>query len=102
MYYIDEVLYPEVLESTVKQTDLPPTTASPATTFRFTTNTDIEQIPPELITESNDSDKREKDILLRDDHNLGRDDDDEEDEEDDDEIITPRALPVHFFEPPKK
>lgn len=98
MYYIDDVLYPDVLESTVKQTDLPPTTASPSTTFSFkyTTSADIEQIPAELVTESNDDGR--KDILLQDTPN----DDDDEEEEDDDEIVTPRVLPVYFMEPPKK
>lgn len=101
MYYIDDILYPEVIENMMRPTDSISTTT---TSIKLTTNpdADIEPIPSELTTEAGDM-RRNKDILLlneRDDP-LG-DSSDFDSEEDDGEIITPRALPVQFLnEPPK-
>ncbi|XP_055596008.1 uncharacterized protein LOC129746396 [Uranotaenia lowii] len=107
MYYIDDVLYPDLLKNEVQaitgtkkvdktmpedegeifttdfsQADHQPGGAEP-TTHRphFTTSADVEIIPLEFTEQSNNDD----DFLLQ-----------------DDEIITPRALPVRYFHTPKK
>lgn len=116
MYYIDDILYPEIFDKILKAAD---TTTSVPTTLKLTTSPDaeIEQIPIEIVTQSGE---QGKDIYVLNERgrggpggsvggpnidgnrNLDRDLDDEEDEDDDDEIITPRALPVQFMiEPPK-
>lgn len=104
MYYIDDILYPEIFDKMVKNADT--TTAIP-TTLKLTTSSDAEQVPIETVTQSNEPGK---DIFVLNerggnidessdlDHDLDADEDD-----DDDEIVTPRALPVQFMiEPPKK
>lgn len=110
MYYIDDVLYPEILEKIVQSYDLP---SSTAINYKFTTvpDADVEAVPSE-ITES--SEEKQKDILLQNDEGFRNDkgsnsgfgiddDDDEEEDEDDDEIVTPRALPVQYMiNSPKK
>lgn len=103
MYYISDILYPEVIESMMRPANSISTTT---VSTRLTTNpdADIEPIPSELTTESGDM-RRNKDILLLNERDgaggLG-DSSDFDSEEDDGEIITPRALPVRFFnEPPK-
>lgn len=105
MYYIGDLLYPDVLDSIVKQSDLPTTTALP-TTFNAKLSTiaeNVEQIPSELFTERINIETG-KDILVLNERGGGAVDDfDSDEEEDDDEIVTPRALPVRFMmEPPKK
>lgn len=105
MYYIDDLLYPEVMDSVVKQSDLPTTTALP-TTFNAKLSTiaeNVEQIPGELFTEQSNIETG-KDILVLNERGGGAVDfDSDEEEDDDDEIVTPRALPVQFMiEPPKK
>lgn len=105
MYYIDDLLYPEVLDSIVKKTDLPTTTAFP-TTFNAKLSTIaefVEQVPGEVFTEQSNIESG-KDILVLNERGGGAVDDfDSDEEEDDDEIVTPRALPVRFMiEPPKK
>lgn len=114
MYYIDDILYPEIFDKILKAVD---TTTSAPTTLKLTTSPDaeIEQIPIEMVTQSSEPGK---DVFVLNerggaggggganiDGNSNRDrnlDIDEEEEEDDDEIITPRALPVQFMiDPPK-
>lgn len=113
MYYIDDILYPEIFDKILKAAD---TTTSAPTTLKLTTSPDaeIEQIPIEMVTQSNEPGK---DIFVLNERgggavggganidgnrNLDRDLDTDEEDEDDDEIITPRALPVQFMiEPPK-
>lgn len=110
MYYIDEILYPEVFDKMVKASDLPTSTILP-TTLKLTTSpdADIEQVPAGSVTQSAE---QGKDIFVLNerggnidensdfDHDM---DDADDDEDDDDEIVTPRALPVQFMiEPPKK
>lgn len=108
MYYIDELLYPEVFDKMVKASDLPTSTILP-TTLKLTTSPDIEQVPAGSVTQSAE---QGKDIFVLNerggnidessdfDHDM---DDADDDEDDDDEIVTPRALPVQFMiEPPKK
>lgn len=104
MYYIDDILYPEVFEKMVKESDLPTTVSS--VTVKFTTSPDTEQIPIE-VTQTSD---QGKDIFVLnerggniDESDFDRDLDDDDDEDSDDEIVTPRALPVQYMiEPPKK
>lgn len=120
MYYIDDILYPEIFDKILKAAD---TTTSAPTTLKLTTSPDaeIEQVPIEMVTQSSESGK---DIFVLNERggargagggsvgggganidgnsNLDRDLDTDEEDEDDDEIITPRALPVQFMiEPPK-
>lgn len=115
MYYIDDLLYPEIFDKILKAAD---TTTSVPTTLKLTTSPDaeIEQIPIDMVTQSSEPGK---DIFVLNERggnagagggggpnidgnsNIDRDADDEE-EDDDDEIITPRALPVQFMiDPPK-
>lgn len=104
MYYIDDILYPEVFEKMVKESDLPTTVSS--VTVKFTTSPDTEQIPIEVTQTS----EQGKDIFVLnerggniDESDFDRDLDDDDDEDSDDEIVTPRALPVQYMiEPPKK
>lgn len=102
MYYIDDILYPEVIETMMRPASpMSTTTMSP----RLTTNpdADIEPIPSELTTEAGDM-RRNKDILLLNERDGAgsADSSDFDSDEDDGEIITPRALPVRFLhEPPK-
>lgn len=104
MYYIDDILYPEIFDKMVKEADA---TTSIPTTLKQTTSSDSEQVPIETVTQSTE---QGKDIFVLNerggnidessdlDHDLDADEDD-----DDDEIVTPRALPVQFMiEPPKK
>lgn len=104
MYYIDDILYPEIFDKMVKEADA---TTSIPTTLKQTTSSDSEQVPIETVTQSTE---QGKDIFVLNerggnidessdlDHDLDADGDD-----DDDEIVTPRALPVQFMiEPPKK
>lgn len=106
MYYIDDILYPEVLDNILKKTDLPTPTSLPstvATKYATNPNSDIEQIPSELVTEASEMEKG-KDILLLNERDGPVDDNSDFDsDEDDGEIITPRALPIQQFmvEPPK-
>lgn len=118
MYYIDDLLYPEIFDKILKAAD---TTTSAPTTLKLTTSPDaeIEQIPIEMVTQSTEMGK---DIFVLNERgggasagagnsgganidgntNLDRDLDADEEEDDDDEVITPRALPVQFMiEPPK-
>lgn len=116
MYYIDDILYPEIFDKILKAAD---TTTSVPTTIKLTTSPDaeIEQVPIEMVTQSNEPGK---DIFVLNERggvvgggsvggpnidgnsNFDRDLDTDEEDEDDDEIITPRALPVQFMvEPPK-
>lgn len=115
MYYIDDLLYPEIFDKILKAAD---TTTSVPTTLKLTTSkyssdADAEQIPIDIVTQSNEPGK---DIFVLNergggggrgsaniDENSHLDRDLDTDEEDDeDEIITPRALPVQFMvEPPK-
>lgn len=112
MYYIDDILYPEIFDKTIKAAD---TTTSIPTTLKLTTSPDaeIEQIPIDIVTQS--SEQSGKDIFALNEHGRGGGpnidgnrnldhglDADEDEEDDDDEVITPRALPVQFMiEPPK-
>lgn len=95
MYYIDDLLYPEMLES-IKRYDDEPSTNPP---FTLTTiqGSETDRIPIE-INVPNDSD-RDKDMHMQTD--VRSDDsrrlDDNEDDEGDGEVITPRALPVHYL-----
>lgn len=104
MYYIDDILYPEIFDKMVKESDLPTTTSS--TTLKFTTSPDAE-----IVDTATKSSEQGKDIFVLNerggnidesgdfDHDLNDDDDDDND----DEIVTPRALPVQYMiEPPKK
>lgn len=107
MYYIDDVLYPEVFDKIAKDGHLPSTTV--ATTLKLTVSpdADIEQVPLDAVTQPNE---RAKDIIVLNerggnidegsdfDHDL-----DDNDDDDDDEIVTPRALPLQYMiDPPKK
>lgn len=104
MYYINDILYPEVL---AKISDMGTTTVP--TTLKLTTSPDaeIEQIPIEIVTQSGE---QGKDIFVLNERggNIDESSDfehdlDSDDEDSDDEIVTPRALPVQFMvEPPKK
>lgn len=102
MFFIDDLLYAEVLES-IKPIDLPTSTALP-TTFNAKLSTiadNVERIPDELFTERSNIETG-KDILVLNERG-GAVDDFDSDEEESDEIVTPRALPVQFMiEPPKK
>lgn len=93
MYYIDDLLYPEMLES-IKQYNeatIPPvsmTTVQSAETERIpiennvpVDSSDIRDIQVQTDVRSDDSGS----------HDLNGDDDGEG------EVITPRALPVHFL-----
>lgn len=104
MYYINDILYPEVL---AKISDVATTTVSTALKLTTSPDAEIEQVPIEIVTQSGE---QGKDIFVLNerggnidessdfDHDLDSDDDDG-----DDEIVTPRALPVQFMiEPPKK
>lgn len=104
MYYINDILYPEVLD---KISDMATTTVSTALKLTTSPDAEIEQVPIEIVTQSGE---QGKDIFVLNerggnidessdfDHDLDSDDDDG-----DDEIVTPRALPVQFMiEPPKK
>lgn len=108
MYYIDDILYPEIFDKMKKTSDLPTSTAAP-TTFKLTSSPDADIEPVPAVTQSAE---QGKDIFVLNerggnidensdfDHDL---DDADDEEEDDDEIVTPRALPVQFMiEPPKK
>lgn len=115
MYYIDDLLYPEIFDKILKAAD---TTTSAPTTIKLTTSPDaeIEQIPIEMVTQSTEPGK-EVFVLnergganggvgggpnIDGNSNLDRDLDTDDEEDDDDEIITPRALPVQFMvDPPK-
>lgn len=120
MYYIDDLLYPEIFDKILKAAD---TTTSAPTTIKLTTSPDaeIEQVPIDMVTQATDAGK-EVFVLnerggaggsangggvdggpnIDDNRNLDRDLDTDDEEEDDDEIITPRALPVQFMvDPPK-
>lgn len=104
MYYINDILYPEVLD---KISDMATTTVSTALKLTTSPDAEIEQVPIEIVTQSGE---QGKDIFVLNerggnidessdfDHDL-----DSDDEDGDDEIVTPRALPVQFMiEPPKK
>lgn len=93
MYYIDDLLYPEMLES-IKQYNeatIPPvslTTVQSAETERIpikpnepVDSSDIRHIQVQTDVRSDDSENNN--------HN--------EDDDGEGEIITPRALPVHFL-----
>lgn len=120
MYYIDDLLYPEIFDKILKAAD---TTTSAPTTIKLTISPDaeIEQVPIDMVTQATDAGK-EVFVLnerggaggsangggvdggpnIDDNRNLDRDLDTDDEEEDDDEIITPRALPVQFMvDPPK-
>lgn len=107
MYYIDDLLYPEIFDKMIKASDLPTTTP---TTLKLTTSPDaeIEQIPAAAVTQSAEQGKdifvlNERGGNIDENSDFDHDLDDADDEDDDDEIITPRALPVQFMiEPPKK
>lgn len=103
MFFIDDLLYPEVLDS-VKPINLPTSTALP-TTFNAKLSTiaaNVERIPDKLFTEQTNIETG-KDILVLNERGGAVDDFDSDEEDDDDEIVTPRALPVQFMiEPPKK
>lgn len=108
MYYIDDLLYPEVLDKITKASDLPTTTNIP-TTFKLTTSPDADIEPvPAAVTQSAEQGKdifvlNERGGNIDESSDFDHDLDDADDEEDDDEIVTPRALPVQFMiEPPKK
>lgn len=98
MYYIDDLLYPEMLES-LKQYDDP--TTNPPFTLTTTQASEPDRIPIE-INEPSDSDRdmhMQTDVKSDDSGQLG----DIEDDDIDGEIITPRALPVQYLvdQPPK-
>lgn len=108
MYYIDDILYPEIFDKMKKTFNSPTSTAAP-TTFKLTSSPDADIEPVPAVTQSAE---QGKDIFVLNerggnidgnsdfDHDL---DDADDEEEDDDEIVTPRALPVQFMiEPPKK
>lgn len=90
MYYIDDLLYPEMLES-IKQYN-EPTTMPP---FKSTSvpASGAERIPIG-INESNDSrrDMHPQTDIRRDDSDSSHEDDDS-----DGEVVTPRALPVKYL-----
>lgn len=119
MYYIDDLLYPEIFDKILKAAE----TTTSATTLKLTTSPDaeIEQIPIDMVTQATEPGK-EVFVLnerggaggsagnggasggpnIDDNSNLDRDLDTDDEEDDDDEIITPRALPVQFMvDPPK-
>ena len=56
MYYIDDILYPEIFDKILKAAD---TTTSVPTTLKLTTSPDaeIEQIPIEIVTQSSEPGK---------------------------------------------
>lgn len=104
MYYIDDILYPEIFDKIIKDAD---TTTNVPTTLKLTTSPDaeIEQVPIDAVTRANEPGK---DIFVLNERNGGNIDEssdldhDLDEEDDDDEIVTPRALPVQFVgEPPK-
>lgn len=103
MFYIDEILYPDILKNLLRKSSTSTTTTTttsikPSQTpsiFLYSTVADVEPVPSE-ITESNDGDDS-RDVLLQDDDNRGN----ENDDEDDDEIVTPRALPLLYIDSPK-
>lgn len=80
MYYIDGLLYPEILES-VKRYDKSTTPVS------FTTIQEVERIPIDIIEPVDANDQRG---MHSDSGRLDHD----EDGDGDGEVVTPRALPV--------
>lgn len=100
MFYIDEILYPDLLKNLLRKSSTSTTSTTTITTsirpsqtpsiFLYSTVADVEPVPSE-ITESNDGDDS-RDVLLQDDDNQA--DEDEEDEE-------PRALPLLYIDSPK-
>ncbi|XP_031629515.1 uncharacterized protein LOC116344847 [Contarinia nasturtii] len=103
MYYVDDILYPEIFGKMVKATNSPTTTVP--TTFKLTASPDADIEPVPAVTQSGE---QGKDIFVLNERGGNIDessdfDHDGDDEDDDDEIVTPRALPVQFMiEPPKK
>lgn len=94
MYYIDDLLYPEMLES-LKQYDDEPSTISSSTVQGF----EVERMPSD-VNESHESDDRRDmhmipEIKVPDSGRLNHNDDDDGDG--DGEIVTPRALPVLYM-----
>ena len=89
MFYIDEILYPDILSNFLQKTSTS-TTATIASTRPsvYSTVVDVEQVPSE-ITESSDGDDG-RDVLLQD-----------GDIENIDEVAIPRALPLLYVNTPK-
>lgn len=95
MFYIDELLYSDILANFVRKTS---TSTSTSTTsiltstkpsiYAYSTMGDVELVPSE-ITESSDGEDGQ-DVLFQQDN-----------KEYDDEIITPRALPLLYVDSPK-
>lgn len=106
MYYIDDILYPEVFDKLLKESNLP-TTNAPLTTFKLTVSPDAD-IEPVPVTQSGEQGKdifvlNERGGNIDENSDFDHDLDGDDDEDDDDEIVTPRALPVQYMiEPPKK
>lgn len=91
MFYIDEILYPETIES-----------SSSVPKDINDTEMNDEENTAEVTTESGSSSSTQKDVELitkrtvMHQHGLHEDDDDDEFEPLDDEIVTPRVLPVKY------
>lgn len=88
MFYIDDILYPEIVQETLKVSG---EDGSDSDKSGKESTTERRPLDVEVFTVNNNSNES----------NLGRPMNDEEDstdrdEEDDDEIITPRALPVKY------
>lgn len=94
MFYIDELLYPDILINYLQKSATSPTTTitsqrpSLPSIYAYSTVADVEQVPSE-ITESND-DEDGRDVLLQD-----------GDVDNIDEVAIPRALPLLYVNSPK-
>lgn len=120
MYYIDEILYPDIVTELIKKAATTTTTTTTVMTkpassqipliFSYSTVADVEPVPSE-ITEATDGDDTQ-DVLLHDEivignNNEGNIDDNigtevmDDDDEDDGEFVTPRALPLLYVNIPK-
>lgn len=123
MFYIDEILYPDIVTHLIRKAATTTTTTTTVMTkpaasqtpliFAYSTVPDVEPVPSE-ITESSDGDDT-RDVLLHEeeividnnnegniDDNIGTEVDMGEDDEDDGEFVTPRALPLLYGDVPKK
>lgn len=96
MFYIDEILYADILLNYVRKPSTSTTTtvaapkpSPPSSNNIYSTVADVERVPSEITESTGGEDSR--DFLLHDDE-----------DEDDGEIVTPRALPLLFIDSPKK
>lgn len=104
MFYIDQILYSEILSDAIKQTvDGNNSGHGKSTNNKVpTSSVDTEIVIPASDLPGESIEKRNNNHHN---HNHNNDDDDEADDDShfqDDEIVTPRALPVRFANLPQK